>query len=416
MSIKSEIERLNNTVAEQAGLIEEIIGALEGKINPPPITEFAAKYGWVRYPVSDNPTAYIQSSGTQYIDTGFIPDSNTRIVMDCEILEFKTTAYFGVCSASSGAMTAAPTNTLLIESGNKIRHDWHGTSASYSGVITGRHIVDCDKNKVIINGNTLITNGNANNKSAYTMYLLARKVGNTNTADLYSKAKLYSCKIYNNTTMVHYFIPTKDPNGVFCLFDYCTGKYFYNGGTGTFSGSTEIKPIEESYVCSDNENAYHDNEIIDGYFYKKLPLPSTETVPSVPTYAIADVSGASYGFALSGNYYVSQNGGKNNSASVCRVDFNCPGPATAKVYCISYGENKYDFGILSNLDTALSTSYTEDTSNVYKSFKGLSSTSEQLVTYSIPAGNHYIYIKYRKDSSGNSYDDTLKFRIELSAN
>ena len=127
---------------------------------------------------------------------------------------------------------------------------------------------------------------------------------------------------------------------------------------------------------------------------------------------VTNVSGTSnYGFSLNADgYYESGNAGVQNSYSLARVDFTAPAGSTVNFKVISYGENNYDYGIFSNLNTTLTASYTADTTNVYKSFKGLSSADEQKVTYNITTtGSYYIYIKYRKDSSINSYDDSLKF-------
>lgn len=48
--------------------------------------------------------------------------------------------------------------------------------------------------------------------------------------------KIYSCKIYDGDVLVRDFIPVKDENGVYCLYDKVTGKKFYNKGSGTFIG------------------------------------------------------------------------------------------------------------------------------------------------------------------------------------
>ena len=45
--------------------------------------------------------------------------------------------------------------------------------------------------------------------------------------------------------------------------------------------------------------------------------------------------------------------------------------------------------------------------------KGLSSTAVQTVTYNNVSGGDYIYAKYRKDSSVNSGNDSLQFKVVL---
>ena len=84
------------------------------------------------------------------------------------------------------------------------------------------------------------------------------------------------------------------------------------------------------------------------------------------------------------------------------------------VDCINSAENNYDFGLLSLLDTQLSYKNSVDSSSALQyNFKGKSSTSIQTVTYNVPAGEHFIFIKFRKDSSSHSGNDSLQFTIRF---
>lgn len=139
-----------------------------------------------------------------------------------------------------------------------------------------------------------------------------------------------------------------------------------------------------------------------------------ETLPD-PTYAVEAVSGASYGFALNdAGYYESSNQGVTSSYSLCKVTFNTQGYYTLYLDCINDGESNYDFGILSQVDTTLNLSFVEDSANVFKSFKGLSGTEVQTVDYGVPnAGEHFIYVKYKKDGSGDTGSDSLQFKVRM---
>ena len=134
-------------------------------------------------------------------------------------------------------------------------------------------------------------------------------------------------------------------------------------------------------------------------------------------YSVESVKGATHGFTLklnSNEYYESSNAGINNSYSICKLNITSNGIHSLYLDCINSGESNYDFGILSNVDTTLTLSNAVDSSNVFKSFKGLSSTSVQTVNYGVlSAGKHYIYIKYRKDSSTHSGNDSLRFKVRF---
>ena len=131
-------------------------------------------------------------------------------------------------------------------------------------------------------------------------------------------------------------------------------------------------------------------------------------------YTVEKVDGATYGFELNSNgYYESTNKGKSNSYSLCKLVFNITEKFKAlKLECINNGENGYDFGILSNIDTTLPLSNSIDSANVYKSFRDQSSTTPIIITYpEATVGEHFIYIKYRKDGSGNNGNDSLQFKV-----
>lgn len=181
--------------------------------------------------------------------------------------------------------------------------------------------------------------------------------------------------------------------------------------TTTTSKGTYIQNISSS------TNNYPEDGISGSYWYTLISSPNTPGFnPSTSgSYSVEDVSGATYGFVLNSNgYYESTNNGINNSYSICKVNININKTALLYVDCINYAESSYDFGILSNLNTSLLLSDSADTTNVKKSFKGSSSSAIQTVSYgSLSAGNYYIYIKFIKDVSQSSNNDSLQFKIRI---
>ena len=156
--------------------------------------------------------------------------------------------------------------------------------------------------------------------------------------------------------------------------------------------------------------------------FSKIPFALIEGELVTPTYSSSytvteKVSGASYGFALnSSGYYESNNKAVGNSAAVCRVNLNLAAKSNITFTCINYAESNYDFGLLGNVDSALGTTNTVD-SSVAKSFKGSSQAGTQTYTYSnVAAGTHFIDVKFRKDSSVNSNNDSLQFKVAIVRN
>ena len=132
------------------------------------------------------------------------------------------------------------------------------------------------------------------------------------------------------------------------------------------------------------------------------------------SYSVTNIT-TTYGFALNANdYYESNNKAHASSAAVCRVDISVPVAATVTFSLINYAEATYDYGLLSNIDTTLNTNASADTTNVYWNGKNNNSASVQTVTYSnVTAGDHYIYVKYFKDSYTDQYNDSLQFKVAI---
>lgn len=136
-------------------------------------------------------------------------------------------------------------------------------------------------------------------------------------------------------------------------------------------------------------------------------------IPNKLTYSVETASGASYGFKTNASgYYESENKGIGSSAAVCILTLTAVGSFDVTLDCISYGESNYDFGLISTKNSTLSTGNSEDTTNVLKSFKGLSSSSLQKVSLgTIKDETAKFYIKYKKDGSSNVGNDTLQFKV-----
>ena len=141
----------------------------------------------------------------------------------------------------------------------------------------------------------------------------------------------------------------------------------------------------------------------------------SDTPVDTSSWSVSDISGATYKFTLNSNgYYESNNKGVNNSAAVCRVKIHAAKACTVTFKCINYAESNYDYGLLGVIDKELNTGYSDTSTNVQKSFKGSSKSSVQTYAYTnVAAGDHFIDVKYRKDSSQSSNNDSLQFTVEI---
>lgn len=179
---------------------------------------------------------FIQSSGTQYIDTGFKPTGATKIVCDFQMVNQGTDqqGVFGSRPGTSGRFTVF---TGYSAGALQVDYDTYGTLAVEKSTISGLNLNNRNtievSNKLIINGNTVKTVSSVSFTSTYNLFLFANN--NAGTAQLPGAMKLYSCQIYDNGTLVRDFWPCYDPDGVACLYDKVEKKYYYNAGSGAFT-------------------------------------------------------------------------------------------------------------------------------------------------------------------------------------
>ena len=176
---------------------------------------------------------YIQSNGTQFIDTLFKPNNNTRVVMDMQGATTTSGVYmhYGTVSGSLNFMAGKASS----ESWDL--HAYYNTT--YQNLATKtvsdfvmRTVFDQNKNAITVGG-VSYTFAAASFSLSHTMYLFG--VNSNGGASFLSPIKLYSCQIYDNGTLVRDFWPCYDPAGVACLYDKVEKKYYYNAGTGAFT-------------------------------------------------------------------------------------------------------------------------------------------------------------------------------------
>ena len=189
----------------------------------------AFKVGGVKY----TPVEYIQSTGTQYIDTAFKPKSTSRVVMEFEFLKNATASPFMSRDISND------TNMFGVFNINgRLRSDFNTTKVSFSAGLSPLQKLLYDRNKNVCTiGSETITNANGTFSAPRPLFLFASN--DSGSAAYFSTGKLYSCAIYDNGTLVRDFIPAKDEVGNAGLYDKVEGKFYYNAGTGSF-GISEV--------------------------------------------------------------------------------------------------------------------------------------------------------------------------------
>lgn len=183
-------------------------------------------------PVSYTLCDYLESTGTQYIDTGFIPSNLSGL--------------HGIFSYGENASTTSfcglHTNDWVFSLPNSTGTRRKGFERSLSAItetIEQDAVVDAIFN---INNRTILTVGNKtstfdfDDSYTFTAQTSLLIFSNKENETIYENGNMrgYLLEIYHKGQKVHKFIPCLDTNGKPCFFDTITGVTLYNAGTGDF--------------------------------------------------------------------------------------------------------------------------------------------------------------------------------------
>ena len=220
-------------------------------INDEPVKELAKDTEWIFQAVKESSESelpegytqleYIQSSGTQWIDTGFKPNQNTRVVVDAKplnVTQANLWCIFGVRTNIYFELYKASTSTMRLTFLYNLTYSQGFDSVDYAK----RQIFEINKNVATVDGNSL-TYPAQTFQQTRPLFLLA--TNNNGVANGIAASQLYSAKIYDNDTIVRDFIPCKNPSGVIGLYDTVNSQFYQNAGSGTFIAGPEIPSTED---------------------------------------------------------------------------------------------------------------------------------------------------------------------------
>ena len=183
---------------------------------------------------------YIESTGTQYIDTGFKPNQDTKIVVD----GMWTRATAGANFVFYGARTSASSKSYywMLAGTGGVRSGYN-ESFSYEWSIdpTVRRTVTKDKNTTTVDGASHSWTY-AQFQCDYNLTLFA--LNEVDTVKWFSHARVYSCQIYDNGTLIRDYVPCISPGGKAGLYDIVNGVFYGNARTGAFVPGPEKKPLQ----------------------------------------------------------------------------------------------------------------------------------------------------------------------------
>ncbi len=191
--------------------------------------------------IGANPCLYLESTGTQYIDTGFMPNQDTRIVATVYQKDLTGTNVFGERRGYANK------SFMFLCTNEKVYRDDYNSSVVTGPRCRTNEKVLIDKNKNIITVfdmnyvNIFQVNHSYSDFQASSSVLLFGSYSYTDIHIAKSGVRFYETFIYDNGNLVRHFVPV--PAGMVIgdyvvpsngMWDIVEQKFYGNSGTGNF--------------------------------------------------------------------------------------------------------------------------------------------------------------------------------------
>lgn len=234
---------------------------------------------------------YIQSSGSQYIDTGINPQVKPRVVMKMAMTNSGDSDYFGNSSINGSAFFGNFSSYGL----NFYRYG--STSALNTGISVKQnewHEWDMSQS-VYLDGNLRYTTTNTYTYNSSQKNICIFKCRN------YASYQLAYFILYDGEEKVREFYPCyRKSDSVIGLYDKVTNKFYPNNGSGVFIKGANVQSgtfIEEyEFLTSEDLKTFSYNDLLD----KPLIPTKTSQLTNDSNY-LTKTNGDSY-YQAKGNY------------------------------------------------------------------------------------------------------------------
>ena len=227
--------------------------------------------------------AYMRSSGTQWIDTGYYPNQNTKFKIsgkqgdtDCALFGLSQVLY---CFNNSGTTTY---------------YGFCGDNSSFTFTMRSVPIVltMSATDGIVINGTKYVDLTAGSTTADYPMALFGRMTNTTGEIAKLGNHRINYAKIYENNILIHNYIPCRrNSDNVLGMYDTVTGNFLTNAGTGTFTAGADVVPTPDNpidIVC--NNGVVKVNRNLYSTQYHDKTLSQTNGVTTNPSSGV-NVSG-----------------------------------------------------------------------------------------------------------------------------
>ena len=221
-------------------------------------------------PAGYTPVEYIQSTGSQYIDTGLAVPTSYKWEIKLNTRGSNTAPYWGYAnnntysSATSfyslgangqAGLGSGITLSVGVFGGTPESNQssfYNATGITNAGTLGGDvvHTIKCNGDFIFTVDGTPMTQVNPKTFSAFTpngtAYLFARHVPTMNQSMIAKNgARIYSYKVWDtNDLLVQNFIPARqNGDNKVGMYDTVSGEFFENAGTGVFQAGSDVNNI-----------------------------------------------------------------------------------------------------------------------------------------------------------------------------
>ena len=281
---------------------------------------------------------YIESTGTQYIDTNFLPTINTFWSLEFSHFDINNNIYGGLGGAGkTGSWINVSTNYSYDRSwasfGNNVDIVFTMSSNQLLTWNAGKHISSVSKEGSWMDGKQVATFKNVTFENMIdTLCISARK--SNNTIGRYVKMKIYHSEIKDDNILVRNLIPCRrKSDNKPGMYDTVSQTFFTNQGTGEFICGPDVE--ESISVNWENEVG----TVYGGY----IDMAKGELIATYKYVILNDISKWEYGLSGTIHYFMYKtqmlDRAGNKFKILCSIALTLNSAATENPWHIQFNKN-----------------------------------------------------------------------------
>lgn len=196
---------------------------------------------WHDLPEGCTPVEYIESTGTQYIDLGFVPNLQMTVALDVKSTTLPSTSEYQMGSRDANSSGTARYFNIIVPSSVDTFNIGLGSAERSSGVQkdTDRHtfILDAYNMRYGVD-DTYISLDALSELPDVSFYVCARNT--SGSANYFASMRVYGVTVYESGQLTRRYVPCNN-KGVLGLYDLVNDVFYTNVGTGEFIAGAEVQ-------------------------------------------------------------------------------------------------------------------------------------------------------------------------------